>query len=83
MDFFSGEKGTIKEAKSNLSKFKIVGLLEDLSGFKRDIDKCFNINLKIPFNNKNPTSTQERENIDPEIHKKKVEVCHKDTEIYE
>jgi hypothetical protein len=84
--YFSGNKNSnrrnIEEAKQNLAKFSIVGILEDLSTFKNGFKSVFGSNLQIPHKNSNPAPRHVREDIPASIHEKVIELCKPDIEIY-
>jgi len=72
----------LERAKENLSRFDVVGFVEDMEGFRRDFaDEC-GIELDLIRRNVNPASENERE-IDPGIRERIREICQLDLELYE
>jgi hypothetical protein len=72
----------ILEAKANLSKFSIVGFLEDISNFEKQYNDLFDAGISIPHYNKNKAPRYQKEDIPSSIHERVVEMCRADTEIY-
>jgi hypothetical protein len=70
----------LKIAKENLTKFQLIGFLENLDLFVRQFKEQFGINLKIQHTNKNPIAKPE---VDKETLKKIQELCAIDIELYE
>jgi hypothetical protein len=79
----SSENKAIEQAKKNLSKFSVVGLLEDLSQFKNEISDKLNFKLDIPHKNESPAPRHIREDVPSSIHEKVVELCEPDRKIYQ
>lgn len=77
------EEQNIEEAKANLSKFALVGFLEEISNFEKQYNNLFNANISIPHYNKNKTPRYQKEDVPPSIHEKVIEMCRTDTKIYE
>ncbi|EAZ92852.1 sulfotransferase family 2 domain-containing protein [Crocosphaera chwakensis] len=69
----------LEVAKTNLSKFSLVGFLDDLDQFTNDLQAKFNLTVKIPHMNKNPVS---KPKIDESIIKKIEEICKYDSIFY-
>ena len=75
---------SIKRAKENLHKFKLVGCLEHLENFKHQFFTHFGRNLNIRALNKNPKSKQEQQAIlSDKIKNEIAEICQPDLEIYQ
>jgi hypothetical protein len=73
----------IEEAISILSKFTIVGFLENLNQFCKDFKTKFNKNLNIPHLNVTPSEKRKGwHNIPDVIHEKVLEICRPNIEIY-
>ncbi len=70
----------IQTAKNNLSKFTVVGFLEDMDKFVSDVKSKFGLTLRVPYKNKNPVSKPKVDsNLVDEIRK----ICEPDIELYE
>jgi hypothetical protein len=54
---FSNEKDAIQSAVNNLKQYSLVGTLEELTAWKQDFERNFNVQLKI--HNKNSTPNDE------------------------
>jgi hypothetical protein len=70
----------IKIAKDNLSKFHLVGFLEELNTFVLNFKNEFDLNLKMPHQNKNPAPNQE---VDSSLIDQIKKICEPDIEFYE
>jgi hypothetical protein len=86
--FFAGsdcrDGDLVQCAITNIDKFDVVGVLEELGAFKRDLSRVLGANINIPVRNTNPTPTkQKRSEITREIHRKVVEICKPDQQVYD
>lgn len=74
----------VDQAKVNLEKFEILGLLEDMDAFVDQFSDRFGIRLSIPRKNTNPAEDHKYEAQENEeyIHRVK-ELCSNDMEIYD
>ena len=80
----SDSAARVQEAKDALTKFHLVGILEDLQEFKSRYSVIFGRSLKIPTENRNPADRKKEEGkISPEIFDKIRELCEPSREIYE
>lgn len=70
----------IKTAKNNLSKFQVVGFLENMDVFVSDFKSNFGLNLRVPYKNKNPVCNPK---LDGNIVNKIRKICEPDIELYE
>jgi hypothetical protein len=74
----------IAQAKSNLEKFTIVGLLEDLGGFVDRFERTYGVRVPIGHANRNPLRpTSQKEQISAELRQKVEKLCAPDLEVYE
>jgi len=74
----------VASAIENLAKFDVVGVLEDLGAFKRDLRYVLGADIDIPIRNTSPTPAhQRRKEITPDIHRKVVALCRQDREVYD
>jgi len=72
----------LNAAKENLHKFAIIGDLDNVDGFAKDVNQRYEIELRIGVENINPTSRNASEDITREQMAKVNELCEKDIEIY-
>lgn len=71
-------------AKTNLHKFKIIGLLEYQAQFLNQFEEQFGRRLRIAVSNKSPKSEAFKKSIvTPEMREKIAEICQPDAEIYQ
>ena len=69
----------IEKAKHNLSKFQLIGFLEDLDQFIDRFEKRFKFKPKVSHKNKSPAAEVEiNKSVMDEIHR----ICQPDIEIY-
>jgi len=82
VDYYSKE--AIQRAKANLVKFDVVGILEDLDIFVKQIKDKLDIKLKIGHKNKNPAKAPVigKKISDENLEKIKL-LCRPDEEIYQ
>ena len=74
----------IETAKKNLAKFAVVGLLEDIDGFKKKFKDRFGVELAIGKKNKGPKSADYMQTIiTPEIEEQIQDICRPDQIIYQ
>lgn len=74
----------MEKAIENIAKFDVVGVLEEVDSFKRDLKRVLGANIHIPIKNTSPTpADQKRSEITPEIHHKVVELCKPDQQVYD
>ena len=77
-------KDAIPKAKENLAKFDVIGILEDLNIFEKQIKNKLDISLKIGHKNKNPIKALA---IEKKVSNKNLEkikrLCRPDEEIYQ
>lgn len=79
-----GAERIVECAITNLGRFDVVGVLEELNVFKRELKHALGANINIPIRNTSPTpADQKRREITPEIHRKVVELCKPDREVYD
>lgn len=71
---------SIQQAIDNLSKFQIIGFLEDLETFKTKFEAQSGCKLNIPHRRKNPIS---KTNIAPSLFAEITTICQPDMEIYQ
>ena len=73
----------IEEALENLSRFSVVGTLENLDVWVARVNRCFDISLNVPKLNVSPKSQKAEEiRSDPKVMKKIEELCRYDLEFY-
>ncbi|MGQ4646883.1 hypothetical protein [Lyngbya aestuarii] len=73
----------IEQAKENLEKFSLVGILENLDSFVKDYHTTFGAKLVIKHRNQSPVSKSKRqEQITDKIHKKIEELCQPNMRVY-
>lgn len=76
-------KQAIDRAKENLSKFDIVGSLENQEIFFNQIKNRFGVSIEIPQKNKNPKSESFIKSVITEEIKKNIKkICKPDLQIY-
>jgi len=81
--FGSVSTETVARAIECLEKFSIVGCLEYLDIFLKQIEELYHIKLNIKAKNKNPLDkSKQKEQISEEIMKKVEKICQPDMEIY-
>jgi hypothetical protein len=80
----------IAAAKKNIAEFDIVGFLDDLPAFAREVSRRHGLNLNIKHKQKNPVDLNEaaraqakRYKESPEIRKLVTKLCAPDIELYE
>ncbi len=82
--FSNNDPTDIKEkiviAKDNLTKFTVVGFLEELTQFQVECKEKLALDLKIPHENKNPISNPQ---IDSSLMEKITQICQPDLEFYQ
>lgn len=77
-------KEAIDQAKQNLHKFDVVGLLEHLDSFRACYKKRFGVSLRVAKTNASPKPTSFRDSIMTRERQEKVnELCAPDREIYQ
>ena len=91
-EYFSGLPTTadltseeaIERAKRNLKRFSVVGILEDINGFQRQLRECIGSNFRIAHENKSWASAASRRlELAPELRRRIDERCAPDREIYD
>ncbi|WP_432697897.1 sulfotransferase family 2 domain-containing protein [Marinobacterium sp. YM272] len=83
--YFSGvqEKASLATALANMSKFDIVGTLEDLPKFADDIEQMFGIQVEFGHENKSPKPQAAQVSSLSNYQLQKIEdICKDDIEIY-
>jgi len=82
---FAGDPSEyIQEATANLSRFAVVGFLEDMEGFTRAFRERFGRTLTIPRRNTSPDrAMKERIRENPENMDRIRELCAADSEVYQ
>jgi len=70
----------IQTAKNNLSKFQVVGFLENMDIFVSDFKSKFGLNLRVPYKNRNPVS---KPKVDSNLVEEIRKICEPDIELYE
>jgi hypothetical protein len=81
-DYASRE--AIDQAKENLHKFDVVGLLEHLDTFRACYETRFGVSLRLAKMNESPKPTSSRDSIMTTERREKVrELCAPDREIYQ
>jgi len=74
----------VQHAITNIAKFHVVGILEHLGVFKKDLRRVLGADIDIPVRNAGPTTArQRRKEITPEIHRAVVEACRPDKKVYD
>ena len=73
----------VRQAKVNLEKFEVLGLLDDMDAFADQFSSQFGVRLNIPTKNTSPMEDNKYEAMRNEeyIHRVK-EICENDIEIY-
>lgn len=91
-DYFSGlpprtdptSRASIEAAKENLRKFAVVGMVEDMAGFERQLRRELGTRIRIGHQNKARVSDGARSQaVTPEIKRKIEDLCAANLEIYE
>lgn len=78
------ENHIVEHAIENIAKFDVVGVLENLGTFKRDLKRVLGANIDIPVRNTSPTpASQKHKEITPDIHRQVVDLCKPDQEVYD
>jgi len=73
----------VEQAIDNLSRFALVGVLENLSTFTSCFQDLYGVPLSIPNWCKNPKAKSEREAlITPQIREQVVEICQPGLAVY-
>lgn len=74
----------INLAIKNLSNFRLVGVLEELSTFISNYENIFGVRLKVNQKNSNPLSkVQQQEKITDKVLQKIEEICQPDNLVYQ
>lgn len=71
-----------KAARENLSRFEVIGFVEEMDGFRRQFEEAFDAEIKLMRRNVNPASDEEK-SFPPHVMKKIRDVCAADIELYE
>jgi hypothetical protein len=75
---------SVEAAKANLRGFSVVGLVEDMAGFERQLRQALNVRLSIGRHNVARVSSSERSRaVTPAVRRKIEELCAVNTEIYD
>ncbi|SHG25626.1 Sulfotransferase family protein [Microbulbifer donghaiensis] len=84
LNFRSSPRDHIDEALENLSRFAIVGTMENLDTWADELMKKFSFEIKLPSINKSP-SNQAVEQIrsNPAVMRKIEDLCRHDLELYD
>jgi hypothetical protein len=78
------DRASVEAAKSNLRAFSVVGLVEDMAGFERQLRAALNVRLRIGRHNVARVSSSERSRaVTPTVRRKIEELCAVNTEIYD
>ncbi|PSO83052.1 MAG: hypothetical protein BRC41_12785 [Cyanobacteria bacterium QH_9_48_43] len=73
----------VGQAKVNLEKFEVLGLLDDMDAFADQFSSQFGVRLNIPTKNTSPMEDNKYEAMRKEEYINRVkEICKNDTEIY-
>ena len=76
-------KESVKQAKENLHKFRLVGFLEDMDGFLEQFYQCFGRKLNLGYLNQKSTSEAvEMAQIEEKYGQEIAEICKFDLDIY-
>ena len=70
----------IQKAKDNISRFQVIGILENLDVFTQEFQKQTGLRLRVPHRRKNPVS---KPVVDKALVRKIEENCAPDIELYE
>ena len=74
----------IDEALGNLSRFSVVGTMENLDLWVARVNRCFGVSLNVPKRNVSPKSQKSAEiRSNPKVMKKIEELCRYDLEFYD
>jgi hypothetical protein len=74
----------VEAATANLRGFSVVGLVEDMAGFERQLRAALNVRLRIGRHNVARVSSGERSRaVTPAVRRKIEELCAVNTEIYD
>ena len=78
------DRAAIEAAKANLRGFSVVGLVEDMAGFERQLRQSLGVRLSIGRHNVARVSSSERTRaVTPAVRRKIEELCAVNTEIYD
>ena len=80
-DYTSAE--AIQEAKENLKRFNLVGVLENLDAFTKEFKKQFGRTLNVRHHNRSPVRTPESSELKSSVEQEIRRVCAPDIEIYQ
>lgn len=73
----------IQQARANIDRFDVVGVIEEVDAFIADCKDLFGIELSIPHVNKSPVEVQRRETmITDEIRARVESYCEPDRRVY-
>lgn len=74
----------VEQAKSNLRRFDVVGLVDDMAGFQNRLRERVGVRLRIGYANRSKASPSDRSSVvTPETRRKMAELNLVNTEIYE
>jgi len=73
----------LERAKENLSRLDVVGLVEDLPAFAREIGHSLETPLFLQHSNRSPTKRRPGDSIPASLMNKIRELCQPDIELYE
>lgn len=74
----------IERALENLSKFRVVGLLENITAFEAKVQSVYGIGLKIGKMKKSPITSEKRgDALSPDLLSEIREICSPDLELYQ
>lgn len=76
--YFGGDSGSVTEAARNLSRFDLVGTLDDTGGFARDLGRLAGLPLPVLSRNRAPSPTQ----VPDELRARIETLCADDRAIY-
>lgn len=74
---------SVEHAKSNLEKFDVLGVLENINDFGSRLSRKINIDLKIPRKNKSPAENEKKKaEENKELAREVEKICKYDMEVY-
>ncbi len=80
----AADPAAVAAAKANLRNFSVVGLVEDMPGFERQLRRELNVRLSIGRHNVARVSSSERSRaVTPAVRRRIEELCAVNTEIYD
>lgn len=91
-EYFSSSNKSAKDthdtdyenAKNNLAKFDVIGFVDEMDKFNRQLNAALDINVNVGHQNKSVKSSRETTQIVSDEHRKKIEkICEREVELFQ